>query len=179
MKYYLQRCTLGQRKLGEDVCTSCPSGTYYDNGIFRNVRNTSTWISEQCVSCQKGTYAPEDLPAINQCFECSPGNYQNNTGSSNCTVCEEGSYQPEFGKEICIPCAKGGFCDASKQINGGFTACRSGTYNEKDGQSDQSACTECLPGTYSSVVGATNSTICEPCPTGTYNNQSGKLELKM
>ena len=49
-----------------------------------------------------------------------------------------------------------------------------GDYNDKDGQSNVTACIECLPGTYSTEIGAKSNSICFPCPSGTYGNQSGE-----
>ena len=62
-------CFLGERKIGQDSCSTCSSGTYYNNSISRLINDTSTWDIERCVFCPNGTYASEDIPAINECFQ--------------------------------------------------------------------------------------------------------------
>ena len=168
-------CILGERKIGEDSCSKCSSGTYYNNHISRLISNASTWDTEKCVPCPNGTYASEDIAAIDECFPCSPGMYQPKSGSSGCLVCPEGSFQPNFGEVKCELCSKGGYCNAAKQIEGGFTACPPGTYNDKPGQSNNIACIQCPPGTYSNTNGAESVSTCLQCLPGTYNNKSGEL----
>jgi hypothetical protein len=69
-------CLLNERRLGNDTCSQCPDGTYYDNELFRNETDNSTWVSDRCVECPNGTYAnTSDITAINKCFKCAPGTY--------------------------------------------------------------------------------------------------------
>ncbi len=171
----LTRCYLQQRQLGQNFCAECPSGTFYDNKVSRYVDDISTWNLERCVPCPSGTYAPVDLLAINECFQCPPGTYQPESGKNSCLECPLGSFQPDFGKDKCSLCAKGGYCDAVQKIDGGFTACPPGTYNEKPGQTHLAACIECPPGTFSTIFGAESKHTCLPCPSGTYNNYTGEF----
>ena len=76
-------------------------------------------------------------------------------------------------------CSKGRYCDSVQKLDGGFTACPPGTYNDKDGQSNITACIECQPGTYSTENGAESKSACLPCPAGTYNDEPGKFILKL
>ena len=62
-----------------------------------------------------------------------------------------------------------------QKLDGGFTACPAGTYNDKPGQNEKVACTECPPGTYSTETGAESIATCSQCPSGTYNNKYGEF----
>ncbi len=167
-------CPLGERKIGEDTCSECSSGTYYNNQISRLINDTSTWDADKCVSCPKGTYSSEYLIPIDECFQCSPGTYQPESGSSECFECPLGSFQPDFGEDNCKLCAKGGYCSVSQEVDGGFTACPPGTYNDKLGQSNNATCIKCPTGTYSTISGAESKDTCLPCPAGTYNDELGE-----
>ena len=85
-------CSLGERKIGEDSCSECSIGTYYNNQISRFIDDPSTWDTDRCVPCPNGTYSSEDLVAIDECFPCNPGTYQPNLGSSICLECPLGSF---------------------------------------------------------------------------------------
>ena len=155
--------------------SECPSGTYYNNQISRLINDTSTWDTERCVSCPNGTYSSEDIFTIDECLPCAPGTYQPQFGSSTCLDCPLGSFQPDIGKNNCDLCSKGGYCNSAQKGDGGFTACPPGTFNDKLGQSDVTACIECPPGRYSTENGADSESACLPCPSGRSNNKSGEL----
>jgi len=149
-------CLYEERPLGQDQCSSCPNGTYYyENPLLRNENDISTWLTDRCVDCPAGTYADaSDMTAIRQCFNCAPGTYQNENGSSDCKECGSGSFQTEFGASTCDDCAVGGYCDAVDVFNGGFKPCPSGTFNDKTGSNSIDACELCPRGTFSIEVGA-------------------------
>ena len=99
-----------------------------------------------CVQCSKGEYASEIISAYDRCFECIPRTHQPDEEKSGCIECLIGSFQIKFHQSKCGECGVGGFCDATDRHYGGFTSCPAGTYNDKTGQ--------------------TNATACQPCPTG-------------
>ena len=145
-----------ERKLGEDVCSNCPGGTFYDSSVRRSETNFSLSTIEEprCIPCQVGYFSSPSQLAIDSCFECLPGSYSNITGSSFCEVCEEGTFQSDRAQDSCTQCIPGGYCDAIDTCDGGFTPCPSGTYNEKPGQRRIEACIPCDQGTFSTKTGA-------------------------
>jgi len=52
--------------------------------------------------------------------------------------------------------------------------CTPGTYNDEEGSSSQSACTQCPAGTWSSSSGAESEDECLPCAAGTYQPALGQ-----
>jgi hypothetical protein len=171
-----EKCPLGQRLLGEDTCSRCPDGTYYNNKLARSIDDPSAWDDARCVPCSPGEYATMALPSVNNCFKCEPGTYQPEVGAVRCLNCPSGEFQTEFGQDHCESCSKGGYCDAAKKLNGGFTPCPPGTYNDKIGQNNEAACQLCPSGTYSTTSGGNSVDVCRECPPGTYSGQPGRSE---
>ena len=169
-------CILGERKFGQDICMKCTSGTFYDNSFLHSVENSETWDRNRCVDCPNGTYANDDIVAVNACFLCSPGFNQPNEASSQCIKCDAGYYQPDFGKASCISCASGGYCNNDSSINGGYTPCSAGTYNSFEGQPDESSCLLCDTGKFTDKAGMDQ---CLDCPVGKFSNTKGKKKLTM
>jgi len=117
------------------ACQSCPPGTY---------QNTATY-ADKCINCEVGTYQPDK-------------------GGKICIQCERGTFQPIVGQTQCLQCRAGGYC-ASEQFGtceGGFKPCRVGTYNNKTGQDDETACVPCPIGTYAD--GKEGLVQCLQCP---------------
>jgi hypothetical protein len=167
-------CILGERKLGQDMCMKCADGTFYDNSFQRSIENPESWDLDRCVDCLNGTYANDEIAAVNQCFSCNPGFYQPNQAASQCIKCEDGSYQPSFGQASCISCAMGGYCDNDNSVNGGYTPCDAGTYNSLEGQYDESSCIACSAGTYTDKAGMVQ---CLNCPAGKFSSTTGKNKM--
>jgi hypothetical protein len=166
--------SLSERKFGTSTCSRCPSGTFYDNSLSRSISNTTSWEQQRCVECLPGYYSNDKIVAVNNCFSCSPGEYQPYTNSSKCMKCPVGEYQPNFGQSACLACAVGGYCNVTKSNNGGFTPCPAGTFNDQKGTSNDSACMKCPVGTYSIESGASSRDACLPCPPGTFSNKFGE-----
>jgi len=171
-------CPLGERRFGEDQCSSCLNGTYYDNSLSRDKDDPSTWESDRCVQCFSGTYANTEVVAIGKCFPCTPGMYQNETGSSTCNTCESGTFQTDFNAAGCNSCDVGGYCDAVNSCNGGFKACSPGTFNDKEGKNSEDACELCPVGTFSVEVGADSNETCKKCEPGTFQDETGQTGCK-
>jgi hypothetical protein len=173
---YDENCPFGQRKLGEDECSKqCPDGTYFKDELTRSIDDPSTWDEDRCIPCSPGHFVADGIIIINKCLECLPGSYQPELGATTCLDCPYGEFQSEFGKEYCDSCTKGGYCNAVNKADGGFTPCPPGTYNDKMGQSSETACQLCPSGTYSTTSGGTSVDVCLECLPGTYNDQPGKF----
>eukprot|EP00592_Proboscia_alata_P023596 CAMPEP_0194424146 /NCGR_PEP_ID=MMETSP0176-20130528/23412_1 /TAXON_ID=216777 /ORGANISM="Proboscia alata, Strain PI-D3" /LENGTH=2584 /DNA_ID=CAMNT_0039233745 /DNA_START=230 /DNA_END=7984 /DNA_ORIENTATION=+ len=172
-----EKCPLGDRTLGKNNCSNrCLDGTYYNTSLIRTENSPSTWTEPRCESCSPGEYATQNVTAINECFKCMPGTYQPSFRSNGCLSCRAGEFQTEFGKEYCEPCSEGGYCNASSKLDGGFTPCPPGTFNDKLGQSNEVSCEKCPVGTFSTQSGANNSKTCMKCLLGTYNNRTGQTQ---
>jgi hypothetical protein len=165
-----------QRKLGEDLCSRCPDGTYFVNNdaLMRSIDDPSTWYGPTCIECEPGEYATQKITTIDQCLACKPGTYQPDKGATYCLNCTAGSFQPEFGSATCDSCPKGGYCNVVDAFNGGFIPCPPGSFNDKNGQSNETVCQLCPAGTYSTTSGGTSAEVCLECQPGTYSNQPGK-----
>jgi len=172
-------CYLSKRMLGTKDCIRCGEGTYYDDTLDRTERNVTSWKPERCVPCPKGQFSPDFKQVINECFKCPSGTFQANEGKGECDVCAAGTFQPERGQPTCDSCKAGGYCDDFEICNGGFKSCKPGTYNELEGQSDETACIACKMGTYSAVTAATTSESCKECPPGSFGNETGGSECQL
>lgn len=172
-------CSLQNRTIGKDTCTNCPAGHYYDSTVVRDEHDPSTWNKNRCVACNSGEYANLDIVAVDKCFKCQPGTYQDLNTSSACLNCPNGTYQTKFGQDRCEVCKEGGYCNSKSTIDGGFNACTPGTYNNQTAQSDVAACTLCPKGTFNSESGSTTFSSCRNCPNGTYNDLTGKTFVDM
>jgi len=174
-------CHYKERPLGQDQRSSCPNGTfYYEDPLLRKESDISTWLTDRCVECPVGTYADaSDMTAINKCYNCTPGTYQHETGSSDCNECGSGSFQTEFGASKCDDCAVGGYCGAIDSCNGGFKSCPgAGIFNNETGSNSTDACKLCPAGSFSIEFGANSTKRCQQCGRGTYQDEQGKIRCK-
>ena len=173
-------CVLSTRNFSEDNCSRCPNGTYFNtDAISRDEYDPSTWEEDPCEQCPPGEYATESLNAINECFKCLQGTFQNTTGASECFECGAGTFQAERGQSECDDCPIGGYCKEGDTCGGGFEKCPPGTYNDLPGESSEEACRECPVGTYSFETGSNSSEYCHECPKGSYNNKTGRTGCEL
>ena len=95
-------CFLGQRRLGEELCSDkCPGGTFYNSTLTRDERNEETWKLPRCVNCPPGRYANKTKVAVNFCFQCETGYYQPKSNSTSCLSCEPGTFGGVPGNVKC------------------------------------------------------------------------------
>ena len=94
-------CQLGQRKFGEDECTTCKSGTFYNN-FERAENDTSTWDMDRCVVCESGSFAnSNEFIPTNKCQQC-PLPLSTVQNSSECNFCQEGFYMIENATNLSV-----------------------------------------------------------------------------
>ena len=110
--------------------------------------------------CPYGYYCTEGIitPAV-----CPPNSFISKTGAVSQAEC-----QPCPGGSICVenstvaePCWAGWFC----RVNEDPEMCPNGTYNDKTGMSDSSACLPCPAGYFCDSQALANYTV-NPCPLG-------------
>ena len=94
--------------------------------------------SEAHTPCALGTFAKDSR--MEQCEECAPGTFQNQTGQVGCHVCPQGAY-----------CERGAAAS---------TPCPAGTYSGALGLHNASQCQPCPMGFYCKSGFATPA----PCP---------------
>merc|ERR1719491_486134 len=172
-------CFLSERNLGTKTCNRCRGGTFYNNLLVRNEQNRSSWVPDRCVECPQGTFTTKETSAVNMCLDCLSGSKQPSVGQVKCEPCEPGSFQTERGQETCDSCAPGGYCSSLESCGGGFMECAPGTYNEKPGQNNATACLPCGVGTFSTINGANSSKVCQKCAGGSFTNKSGSTTCKL
>ena len=176
-------CNVGTYSTGSgqslsSSCINCPSGRFGNtSGGFDSLKS--------CHACSKGFYCPGNGSQ----FSCTPGTYNNLTGSvsnSSCISCGPGKYglqHAQWHEESCNACEKGYFCTGGAAR----VACPTGAFNNITHRSDPDKhCLACPGGKYGIQEGQENETVgcllCQPglycpggdktypCETGTYNN---------
>lgn len=157
----------------------CPAGTgepeKCPRGTFSNVQLLEN--ANECQRCTEGHYCGE-LGLRNVSGPCDPGFF-----------CLKGSNIPNPSNVTATggPCPIGHFCPAGTSYPLG---CRPGTYNDRTGQSNCTACCagyycpsnstscvlECPEGHYCPI--GTEAAFDNPCPKGYYNNKTRRQSLR-
>jgi hypothetical protein len=79
-----------ERKLGEDTCTLCPDGSFYNSSVLRLDSQPSSFLQYRCAPCEGGTFHSNAIHAVavDQCSSCPP-RISSLPGSSTCSYCNE------------------------------------------------------------------------------------------
>ena len=133
LKFFAEKCNVGEYRIVEGFCKRCDKGFYCNNGFSQE-------------QCDAGTYSSTPGNADPKCTQCEKGKFQPGRGQESCTACPDGEYTDKMGQTKCSscpagrygkgdilrtdssctgPCAKGYFCplgSTSKHANlcGGF-----------------------------------------------------------
>lgn len=172
---------------GSDACFDCPAGkiSNEDRSLCSDcAAGEFTFNSSRCVSCPKGTYAPQ--PLTDACIHCGPGlKTDNTTRGTTCTPCDAGSYSKGLessctkcsvgqaapsGQSSCSNCSTGTFAATS-----GSASCTNCPAGSIAGETGAVGCTECSPGQYQGRPGAS---VCERCDAGKLATEPGQLGCK-
>ncbi|KAJ3765088.1 hypothetical protein FB446DRAFT_493735 [Lentinula raphanica] len=141
-------------------------------------------VNDLCTPCPAGSYCRN-----NEKFDCSPGTYNPDIGSSSsiaCSSCPLGTSNPKPGSSSssdCAPCAPGSYSSSLGAAQ--CTSCPAGTSNSNTGSISSSSCTNCGAG-YFSDIGAGKCSVCPAghycsggdkfaCPAGTFNPLTGSM----
>eukprot|EP00698_Gefionella_okellyi_P001450 TRINITY_DN11405_c0_g1_i11.p1 TRINITY_DN11405_c0_g1~~TRINITY_DN11405_c0_g1_i11.p1 ORF type:complete len:2212 (+),score=424.46 TRINITY_DN11405_c0_g1_i11:34-6669(+) len=179
------QCDVGRfsNATGSSGCYSCSAGSYNNvTGITMcSGCAAGLWSSAgatNCTQCASGTRGVLGVGGPAACVQCTPGTFNNQTGSTVCDLCEPGFFS-RTGATNCTECFAGTFvqnatcayCPAGSFSNVsaavGCTSCEEGYYAE----SGATVCTACAVGTYWSQAGDVN--VCLNCTAGSYTNSSG------
>jgi len=139
------------------TCQQCPYGHYQNETA-----------ASSCKLCEAGTYSA--MYGASQCTNCSAGTFlpfKGSFSSQYCINCPKGSISRE-GSHACVLCGKGEYQNMAAQSS--CNKCGAGTFNDKEGATDLTACIPCPPGKFSMSEG---SETCSPCPAGNYSKLPG------
>eukprot|EP00948_MAST-09A_sp_MAST-9A-sp1_P002394 g2394.t1 len=167
-----ERCPLGKtskpRSTNVSECVhQCIYGEYWNE------------TRQHCAECPKGRASMEmGIVHPDQCNNCTPGKYNDNSGEATCKLCEAGSYSKNLEATSCVKCEIGKYSiPGSPHCNEcipGFIAtdsrdrcipCDAGKYYD----SSQKKCKVCETAKFS----YSGSTACNDCPGGTFGNSRG------
>ena len=173
------------------LCQKCPSG-------FRLELDYRSYDAQVCQKCTAGQYQPLQYSTV--CFECEPGLFTEQAGSSSCKRCPEG-HTSQRGAQNCTLCPAGSIPDAvgakcelcpvgstSSMTRNRCELCKAGTFAAQTGSS---GCKACAPGQFSVQGSATcmdclqgqvtsrhGSEACQWCPPGKYSDLSRSSRCK-
>jgi hypothetical protein len=163
-----------------DDCLACPSGSasstpgatrcpFCNPGFYQPASGAS-----QCLPCPVNTFQPlEGASSSSACLPCpeaTPSSQVASSSSLQCiaVACARGNYSVAGHAPCSVPCPAGYFCEL-----GSARACPAGTFNERFGSGDSSACLSCAAGTASTATGVT---ACQACSAGYYQPHNGSLQ---
>ena len=147
-----------------------------------------------CSKCTAGSYREEGSGAAN-CYQCSPGQFQDDQGARSCKVCGPGMYQGYEGKTSCRACATGKYGNNSFTcfsfppgfysqdcLNAtlglgcaGAKQCPKGWYCPGSLLDEEFRSYQCDAGTYANSEMSAECSICE---TGKYTDAIGAVECQ-
>ncbi|CAJ1447253.1 unnamed protein product, partial [Effrenium voratum] len=164
---HLTLCQDGSAPASTSRCEACPSGRAGVGGFCDLLCTGGTQSTgTQCAACDAGRAGDGQ-----SCWDCSPGEFQEQPGQVACQQCPRGSAQPLARQTRCTPCV-----DATAATGQGSEDCQTcpdGTEPTVDHTECRTCvsgaagtggiCVQCLDGQQNSV----DFSICLECPTGT------------
>ena len=149
-------------------CVSCGAGNYK-----KNFGTSGPNYTILCDPCPLNSYCPEKFSgdySYTDLIDCPDGSYTDVVGAkslSQCKSCQNG----KIGYACNSDCNKGYYCNNTRNSNNepiqNIYKCPAGTYNDKIGSTDISACIQCPSG----KVSAEGSIQCNSiCPDGYYSD---------
>ena len=118
-----------------------------------------------CQVCSPGYYQNVTGSTSTSCMGCPAGTFASSSNSTSCVSCPVGRYQSSVNSTDCIDCSTGNYqpqTGATSCIN-----CAAGTYQNL---TSSTSCILCAAGTYQDLI---QSTSCLECPSGSYQNNTG------
>ena len=178
-------------RISESACKDCPKGRFGLNEGVALQRNNAEDEASLTLEEQKKTW----------CMGCGPGQYLDEQGSTTIAFCKDcvvGKFLDTHNDERdvfnialtdCKNCPKGRYGDELASTQNGqeewdvqkssgkheryCKACKAGTYNDDQGQSNKNACVPCTEGKFSSGTSVTEISDCISCPRGYYGTEKG------
>ena len=163
---------------------ACSAGTFGNSTYLHRAEDCTTCpLGHVCprqssfpTPCPTGTYMPTPgAQSTVHCLPCSPGEFNNQTGSGECTACPAGTLSDAPRATACDACPAGGYCafEGAATVRQTFVACGAGTWSSATGATSDVVCNPCPPGTYNPRPGGTTASVCELCPRGTFQPVEG------
>ena len=109
-----------------------------------------------CAPCTNNTFCPYPSGCSPTCLTCPDG-----------TTLDLNSNRSQCVSGVCNACPAGGWCPSGLT----FTPCTNGTFNNKTGMLDSSACTQCQAGYFSQQ----GQTVCVACSPGSFSDQGAAV----
>ena len=146
-------------KVSNGACTACPTGMHQPYTTYQT----------QCYVCSKGKFNPDT--GQTNCQNCPVGRYQDNqdnTAKTDCINCAAGTYASTTGKTICDNCHAGKYQDLPTQTS--CKNCAKGQVTPSQGVNTM--CNQCVPGKYQDTVGQS---VCKSCGAGQYQTNDNNM----
>ena len=115
-----------ERKLGGNLCSPCPDGSFYDTSVVRSESQPLSFLQERCGSCEAGTFYSKAIhatgTAVSKCYSCQPS-LSSSSGSATCSYCNEGCFLNSIetvesisNEGDCTKCPPNARCDVNTTL---------------------------------------------------------------
>eukprot|EP00475_Leptophrys_vorax_P028861 TRINITY_DN4201_c0_g1_i1.p1 TRINITY_DN4201_c0_g1~~TRINITY_DN4201_c0_g1_i1.p1 ORF type:complete len:847 (+),score=144.13 TRINITY_DN4201_c0_g1_i1:40-2541(+) len=186
LEAYNQGSAICEIPISQCSQNACPYWTVPMNGScqFCPLKSfPSSAIAFACdLNCSDGQSM--NIFGSSTCFDCSPGQFSDESTLWDCTLCPSGKYQQYFGSSDCDECPP----NSSTSIVGAVSPQNCNQACQWDWQSQQlecslcpagkylatNHCVECPAGRYGPHEGATSVSQCGPCENGKFNPLAGQ-----